>query len=335
MSQIKHSRVLVIGSGPAGYTAAVYAARAALNPVLVQGIQPGGQLTVTTDVENWPGEVSIMGPDLMVKMAEQAQHVGAELISDTIVSVDLSKRPFVAVGDSGVEYHGDTLVICTGAQARWLGLPSETKFRGFGVSACATCDGFFYRGKVVAVVGGGNTAVEEALFLTNFASKVYLIHRRDSLRADKVNQSRLFANPKIEMIWNAEVTDVLGTQNPPGVTAITLGSTTGGAGQELAVDGLFIAIGHDPATELFKGQVSMDEEGYIVTAPDSTATNIPGVFAAGDVKDKTFRQAVTAAGMGCMAALEAERFLAHHATTEIAADAAHDVDAAVRTAAAE
>ncbi|MFC3713312.1 thioredoxin-disulfide reductase [Sphingoaurantiacus capsulatus] len=335
MSQIKHSRVLVIGSGPAGYTAAVYAARAALNPVLVQGIQPGGQLTVTTDVENWPGEVSIMGPDLMVKMAEQAQHVGAELISDTIISVDLSKRPFVAIGDSGTEYQGDTVVICTGAQARWLGLPSETKFRGFGVSACATCDGFFYRGKVVAVVGGGNTAVEEALFLTNFASKVYLIHRREGLRADKVNQSRLFANPKIEMIWNAEVTDVLGTQNPPGVTAITLGSTTGGAGKELAVDGLFIAIGHDPATELFKGQVSMDEDGYIVTAPDSTATNIPGVFAAGDVKDKIFRQAVTAAGMGCMAALEAERFLAHHATTEIAADAAHDVDAAVRTAAAE
>jgi thioredoxin reductase (NADPH) len=335
MSQIKHSRVLVIGSGPAGYTAAVYAARAALNPVLVQGIQPGGQLTITTDVENWPGEVSIQGPELMVKMAAQAEHVGAELVSDTIVSVDLSKRPFVAVGDSGVEYHGDTLVITTGAQARWLGLPSEMKYRGFGVSACATCDGFFYRGKTVAVVGGGNTAVEEALFLTNFAAKVYLVHRRDSLRADKVNQSRLFANPKIEAIWDSEVVDVIGTQNPPGVTAVRLASTNGGEDRELPVDGLFVAIGHDPATELFKGQVRMDDEGYIVTAPDSTATSVPGVFAAGDVKDKIFRQAVTAAGMGCMAALEAERFLAHHATTEIAADAAHDVDPAVRSQAAE
>jgi len=335
MSQIKHSRALVIGSGPAGYTAAVYAARAALEPVLVQGIQPGGQLTVTTDVENWPGETSIMGPELMVKMAAQAEHVGAELISDTIVSVDLSKRPFVAIGDSGVEYHGDTLIICTGAQARWLGLPSETRFRGFGVSACATCDGFFYRGKAVAVVGGGNTAVEEALFLTNFASKVYLVHRRDSLRADKVNQSRLFANPKIEMIWNAEVFDVLGTDSPPGVTTVRLGSTIGGEGRDLAVDGLFIAIGHDPATELFKGQVTMDAEGYIVTAPDSTATNIPGVFAAGDVKDKVFRQAVTAAGMGCMAALEAERFLAHHSTTGTTTDDAYDAAASVRSEAAE
>jgi thioredoxin reductase (NADPH) len=335
MSQIKHSRVLIIGSGPAGYTAAVYAARAALNPVLVQGIQPGGQLTITTDVENWPGEVSIQGPDLMVKMAAQAEHVGAELVSDTIVSVDLSKRPFVAVGDSGTEYRGDTVVITTGAQARWLGLPSEMQYRGFGVSACATCDGFFYRGKTVAVVGGGNTAVEEALFLTNFAAKVYLVHRRDALRADKVNQSRLFANPKIEAIWNSEVVEVIGTQNPPGVTAVRLASTNGGEGRELAVDGLFVAIGHDPATELFKGQVRMDDEGYIVTAPDSTATSVPGVFAAGDVKDKLFRQAVTAAGMGCMAALEAERFLAHHSATEIAADAAHDVDPAVRSEAAE
>jgi thioredoxin reductase (NADPH) len=335
MTQTKHSRVLIIGSGPAGYTAAVYAARAALAPVLVQGIQPGGQLTVTTDVENWPGETSIMGPDLMTKMAAQAEHVGAELVSDYIQSVDLSKRPFVAVGDSGTEYHGDTLIIATGAQARWLWIPSEEKFRGFGVSACATCDGFFYRGRAVAVVGGGNTAVEEALFLTNFASKVYLIHRRDSLRADKVNQSRLFANPKIEMIWNAEVDEVLGTENPLGVTGVRLRDTAGGPGRELAVDGLFIAIGHDPATGLFKGQVRMDDDSYIVTAPDSTATDVPGVFAAGDVKDKTFRQAVTAAGMGCMAALEAERFLAHHATTEIAADAAHDVDARVRSEAAE
>ena len=335
MSQIKHSRVLIIGSGPAGYTAAVYAARAALEPILVQGIQPGGQLTVTTDVENWPGEVSIMGPDLMVKMAAQAEHVGTELISDHIQSVDLSRRPFVAVGDSGTEYHGDTLVIATGAQARWLGLPSEEKFRGFGVSACATCDGFFYRGRTVAVVGGGNTAVEEALFLTNFATKVYLIHRRDTLRADKVNQSRLFANPKIELVWNAEVDEVHGTETPLGVTGVRLRDTNGGVPRELAIDGLFIAIGHDPATELFKGQVRMDDEGYIVTAPDSTATNVPGVFAAGDVKDKVFRQAVTAAGMGCMAALEAERFLAHHTTTEIAADAAHDVEAAVRSEAAE
>jgi thioredoxin reductase (NADPH) len=335
MSQIKHSRVLIIGSGPAGYTAAVYAARAALKPILVQGIQPGGQLTVTTDVENWPGEVSIMGPDLMVKMAAQAEHVGTELLSDHIQSVDLSRRPFAAIGDSGTEYHGDTLVIATGAQARWLGLPSEEKFRGFGVSACATCDGFFYRGRTVAVVGGGNTAVEEALFLTNFATKVYLIHRRDTLRADKVNQSRLFANPKIELVWNAEVDEVHGTENPLGVTGVQLRDTNGGAPRQLAIDGLFIAIGHDPATALFKGQVSMDDEGYIVTAPDSTATNVPGVFAAGDVKDKVFRQAVTAAGMGCMAALEAERFLAHHTTTEIAADAAHDVEAAVRSEAAE
>jgi thioredoxin reductase (NADPH) len=314
--------VLIIGSGPAGYTAAVYAARAALNPILVQGIQPGGQLTVTTDVENWPGEVSIMGPDLMVKMAAQAEHVGAELISDVITSVDLSRRPFVAKGDSGTTYLGDTLVIATGAQARWLGLPSETRYRGFGVSACATCDGFFYRGKVVAVVGGGNTAVEEALFLTNFAAKVYLIHRRDELRADKVNQSRLFANPKIEPIWNAEVAEVLGGDNPPGVTGVRLSDTRSGAVRDLAVDGLFVAIGHDPATELFRGQVDTDDEGYVLTAPDSTATSVAGVFAAGDVKDKTFRQAVTAAGMGCMAALEAERFLAHHAATQIAAEAA-------------
>jgi thioredoxin reductase (NADPH) len=303
--------------------------------VLVQGIQPGGQLTVTTDVENWPGEVSIMGPDLMSKMQAQAEHVGVEIVSDYIQSVDLSRRPFVAIGDSGAEYHGDTLVIATGAQARWLWIPSEEKFRGFGVSACATCDGFFYRGRTVAVVGGGNTAVEEALFLTNFAQKVYLIHRRDALRADKVNQSRLFANPKIELVWNAEVDEVLGTEEPLGVTGVRLRSTVGAKAQELAIDGLFIAIGHDPATALFRGKVDMDDEGYILTAPDSTATSVPGVFAAGDVKDKTFRQAVTAAGMGCMAALEAERFLAHHTTTEIANDTAHDIDAAVRTEAAE
>ena len=319
MGESRHSRVLIIGSGPAGYTAAVYAARAALEPVLVQGIQPGGQLTVTTDVENWPGETAIQGPDLMMKMAAQAEHVGTTLISDTITMVDLSRAPFVAHGDSGATYSGDTVVVATGAQARWLGLPSETRYRGFGVSACATCDGFFYRGKVVAVVGGGNTAVEEALFLTNFATKVYLIHRRDTLRADRTNQARLAANPKIEMVWNAEVLEVHGTEVPPGVTHITIADPRGGDQRMLAVDGLFVAIGHHPATELFAGQLEMDAEGYVLTAPDSTATSVPGVFAAGDVKDKVFRQAVTAAAMGCMAALEAERYLAHHSVVGIAA----------------
>ena len=335
MSDSVHSRVLIIGSGPAGYTAAVYAARAALQPVLIQGIQPGGQLTITTDVENWPGETSIMGPDLMVKMAEQAEHVGTKLIADTIVDVDLSARPFVATGDSGVRYTGDTLIIATGASARWLGLPSEEKFRGFGVSACATCDGFFYRGRTVAVVGGGNTAVEEALFLTNFAAKVYLVHRRDTLRADKTNQARLLANPKIEMIWNAGVAEVLGTQSPPGVTTVVLQDTRDGSHRELAVDGLFVAIGHDPATTLFRGKLDMDEDGYILVPGGGTATSVPGVFAAGDVTDKLYRQAVTSAGMGCMAALDAERFLAHHTSTEIASDTAHDTDAAVRAEAAE
>jgi len=310
------TRLLVIGSGPAGYTAAVYAARAALDPVLVEGLQPGGQLTITTDVENWPGDTSVMGPDLMVRMAAQARHVGAVLVGDIITHVDLSRRPFVATGDSGTRYVADTIVIATGAQARWLGLDSETRFRGFGVSACATCDGFFFRNKTVAVVGGGNTAVEEAMFLTNFASKVYLIHRRDSLRADKTNQARLFANPKIEMIWNTEVGAVEGTDVPLGVTGIDLIDTTSGASRRLAVDGLFVAIGHVPATELFRHKLVMDDEGYLLTAPDSTATSVPGVFAAGDVKDKVYRQAVTAAGMGCMAALEAERFLAHHAAAE-------------------
>ncbi|WP_374593361.1 thioredoxin-disulfide reductase [Sphingosinicella sp.] len=312
MGDTKQVRVAVIGSGPAGYTAGVYAARAALNPVIIRGLQPGGQLTITTDVENWPGESMIMGPDLMEKMAAQAKHVGAEIVDDIVSDVDFLQRPFRLTLDSGNVYLADTVVIATGAQARWLGLESEGRFRGFGVSACATCDGFFYRGKTVAVVGGGNTAVEEALFLTNFAQKVYLIHRRDELRADKTNQARLLANPKVEAVWNAEVAEVIGASDPLGVTGLKLRGTNGGSDRTLDVDGLFIAIGHDPATALFKGKLNMDGEGYILTAPDSTATSVPGVFAAGDVKDKVFRQAVTAAGMGCMAALEAERFLAHN-----------------------
>ncbi len=325
MSDTVHTRVLIIGSGPAGYTAAIYAARAALAPVLVQGLQPGGQLTITTDVENWPGDTSVMGPDLMLRMAAQAEHVGARMISDIITDVDLDRYPFVVTGDGGAKYIASSIVIATGAQARWLNLPSETHFRGFGVSACATCDGFFYRGKTVAVVGGGNTAVEEALFLTNFASKVYLIHRRGELRADKTNQARLAANAKIEMIWNAEVAEVEGTAAPRSVTGITLLDTRHGGSRKLAVDGLFVAIGHVPATELFRGKLAMDDEGYLLTAPDSTATSVAGVFAAGDVKDKVFRQAVTAAGMGCMAALEAERFLAHPPVTTLAKEPQFEV----------
>lgn len=307
----RHAKVLIIGSGPAGYTAAVYAARALLDPVLIQGLQPGGQLTITTEVENWPGETMVMGPDLMVKMEAQARHVGTEIVTDIVTRVDVSQRPFVLETDSGQGWTADTIVIATGAQARWLGLPNETKFRGFGVSACATCDGFFFRGKEVAVVGGGNTAVEEAMFLTKFASKVHLIHRRGELRADKTNQARLLENPKVQMHWHAEVTDVQGQDAPLKVQGITLADTRDGSTRQLPVDGLFIAVGHVPATSLFAGQLYMDEEGYILTVPDSTATSVAGVFAAGDVKDKLYRQAVTAAGMGCMAALEAERFLAH------------------------
>jgi thioredoxin reductase (NADPH) len=311
MAQEHASKVLILGSGPAGYTAAIYAARANLQPILVQGLQPGGQLTITTDVENYPGFADpVQGPWLMEQMQKQSEHVGTRLIHDTIVSCDLSRRPFHCVGDSGDSYLGETLIICTGAQARWLGLPSEKRLQGYGVSACATCDGFFFRGRQVAVVGGGNSAVEESLFLTNFATKVTLIHRRDRLRAEKIAQDRLFRNPKIEVIWNSVVEEVLGTDNPPGVAGLRLKNLATGASSLIEADGLFVAIGHDPATQLFRGKLAMDGEGYIQTAPDSTVTSIPGVFAAGDVKDKVFRQAVTAAGMGCMAALEAERFLA-------------------------
>ena len=311
MAAEHRTKVLIIGSGPAGYTAAIYAARANAKPILVEGLQAGGQMTITTDVENYPGFAEVIqGPWLMEQMREQAAHVGTAMISDTIVAVDLSRRPFKCIGDSGEVYYGDTLIICTGAQARWLGLPSEQRYRGFGVSACATCDGFFFRGKQVVVVGGGNTAVEEALFLTNFASKVTLVHRRNVLRAEKIGQDRLFRNPKIDVVWDSVVTEVLGDGDPPGVTGVRLRNVKTGKESVLDAEGLFIAIGHDPATALFRGQLEIDAEGYIVTAPDSTATSVPGVFAAGDVKDKVFRQAVTAAGMGCMGALEAERFLA-------------------------
>jgi len=310
MAQEYHSKVLILGSGPAGYTAAIYAARANLKPILVQGLQPGGQLTITTDVENYPGFAEVIqGPWLMEQMQAQAAAVGTEILFDTIVSVDLGRRPFVLTGDSGAVYRGEVLIICTGAQARWLGLPSETALRGAGVSACATCDGFFFRGKRVAIVGGGNTAVEEAIYLTNHASKVTLIHRRDKLRAERIMQERLFRNPKIEVVWNSVIEEIVGTGTPPTVSAARIKDLVTGEEKELPIEGFFVAIGHDPATELFRGQLAMDGQGYIVTAPDSTATSVPGVFAAGDVKDKIFRQAVTAAGMGCMAALEAERFI--------------------------
>ena len=306
----KHSKVLILGSGPAGYTAAIYAARAMLKPILVFGSEPGGQLTTTTDVENFPGYSKVIqGPWLMEEMKGQAKAVGTEMIQDHIKKVDLSKKPFTATGDSGQVYTADSFIISTGAQARWLNLKSEQEFRGFGVSACATCDGFFFKEKEVAVVGGGNAAVEEAMFLTKFASKVKLIHRRNELRAEKMLQAKLKANKKIEIIWDSVVEDVVGEKNPKSVKAIKIKNVKTNKVTELKVDGLFIAIGHDPATSLFKGQLNMDKEGYIVTKPDSTVTNVPGVFAAGDVKDKIFRQAVTAAGMGCMAALEVEKFL--------------------------
>ena len=306
----KHTKVLILGSGPAGYTAAIYAARALLKPILVFGSEPGGQLTTTTDVENFPGFAKVIqGPWLMEEMKGQAQAVGTEMIQDHIKKVDLSKKPFSAHGDSGQIYTADSIIISTGAQARWLNLKSEQKFRGFGVSACATCDGFFFKEKEVAVVGGGNAAVEEAMFLTKFASKVHLIHRRNELRAEKLLQEKLKANKKIQIIWDSVVEEVKGTNEPKGVNGIKIKNVKTNKTTELKVDGLFIAIGHDPATALFKDQLKMDKEGYLITKPDSTITNIPGVFAAGDVKDKIFRQAVTAAGMGCMAALEAEKHL--------------------------
>jgi thioredoxin reductase (NADPH) len=313
MPEQHHSKVLIIGAGPAGYTAAIYAARANLHPILLSGMQPGGQLTITTDVENYPGFAEIIqGPWLMEQMHHQAQHVGTRIIRDEIVALDLARRPFRATGDSGDLYFGDAAIIATGAQARWLGLPSEAAFRGFGVSACATCDGFFFRDQEVVIVGGGNTAVEEALYLTNHATRVTLIHRRDALRAEKILQDRLFRNPKISVVWDSVVEEILGIPEPPQVTGVRLRNVRSGAVSERACDGVFIAIGHTPVTGLVARQLPLDAEGYILTAPDSTATAVPGVFAAGDVKDKVFRQAVTAAGLGCMAALEAEKFLAAH-----------------------
>jgi thioredoxin reductase (NADPH) len=321
MAEHHHTKVLIIGSGAAGYTAAVYAARANLKPLLVRGLQPGGQLTITTDVENYPGFAEpIQGPWLMEQMYEQAKNVGTEMFEDIIVSVDFSSRPYKATGDSGTIYTGDTVIVCTGASARWLGLPSEEKFMGFGVSACATCDGFFYREKPVAVIGGGNTAVEEALFLTNFASKVTLVHRRDELRAEKILQDRLLNHDKIDVVWDSVLDEVIGGQDPLGVTGMRLKNVKSGDVSEVDVDGVFIAIGHDPNTKLFQGILDMDDEGYLITKAGATSTNIPGVFAAGDVQDKIYRQAVTAAGTGCMGALEAEAYLAHQENQAEAAE---------------
>lgn len=309
-----HAKLIILGSGPAGYTAAIYAARAMLEPMLIAGMQQGGQLTITTDVENYPGFADpIQGPWLMEQMHAQAIHVGTTMVSDHILEADLSQKPFRLTGDSGATYTCDALIIATGAQARWLGIPSEEAFKGFGVSACATCDGFFFRNKQVVVVGGGNTAVEEALYLANLASKVTVVHRRDSFRAEKILQDRLFAHPKIEVIWNAEIDEITGDQSPPSVTGVRLKDTQNGSTRTIAADGVFVAIGHSPASQLFEGQLRMKQGGYLWSAPDSTATSIDGVFAAGDVTDDVFRQAVTAAGLGCMSALEAERWLAGHA----------------------
>ncbi|WP_423211351.1 thioredoxin-disulfide reductase [Paracoccus yeei] len=308
-----HTRLLIVGSGPAGYTAAVYAARAMLEPVLIQGMQPGGQLTITTEVENWPGETQVQGPDLMVRMEAHAKAMGARIFVDTVVRLDLKARPFVAELDSGARVTADAVILATGAQARWLGLESEEKFKGFGVSACATCDGFFYRGREVVVLGGGNTAVEEALFLTNFASKVTLIHRRDSLRAEKILQERLFRHPKVEVLWNHQLAEVEGTTAPLGVTGVRVRHVATSEERVVPADGVFVAIGHAPASELVRDQLELHNGGYVKVEPGSTRTSIPGVFAAGDLTDHIYRQAVTSAGMGCMAALDAERWLAEHA----------------------
>ena len=321
MSAPIHAKVVIIGSGPAGYTAAIYAARAMLEPVLIQGIQPGGQLTITTDVENYPGFADVIqGPWLMEQMEKQARHVGTRIVTDLVNKLETAQRLFRLTCDSGDVYLADTVVLATGAQARWLGIPSEEKFKGFGVSACATCDGFFYRNKDVVVVGGGNTAVEEALFLTNFASSVTIVHRRDHFRAERILQDRLFKHPKIKVIWDSAIDEICGDENPPKVTHVRLKNLKTGAVSELAAHGVFIAIGHAPATELVQGQVKLKPSGYVEVAPNSTATSVPGLFAAGDVADETYRQAVTAAGLGCMAALEAERFLALRASERAAAE---------------
>ena len=310
MGNYRHTKVLIIGSGPTGYTAGVYASRAMLEPLLIQGIEPGGQLTTTTEVENWPGDSEVQGPDLMIRMENHAKSVGCEVVSDIITNLDLSDRPFIATGDSGNTYTCDSIILATGARAKWLGLPSEEKYKGFGVSACATCDGFFYRNEEIVVIGGGNTAVEEALFLTNFASKVTLIHRRDELRSEKILQDRLFKNPKIETLWFNEVVEVLGDKEPLGVTGIKVKNVKTGVLSTIKCKGIFVAIGHSPANELVKDVLKTHMGGYVITKPDSTETSIPGIFAAGDLTDHKYRQAVTSAGMGCMAALEVERFLA-------------------------
>ena len=312
MSETRHTKVLIIGSGPAGYTAGVYASRAMLEPILVQGIEPGGQLTTTTDVENWPGDTEVQGPDLMIRMEAHAKAMGCEIIGDIINDLDLSQRPFTAKGDSGAVYTADAVILATGARAKWLGLPSEEKFKGFGVSACATCDGFFYRGQEIVVIGGGNTAVEEALFLTNFASKVTLIHRRDELRAEKILQDRLLKHPKIEPLWFHQLDEVIGTDSPLGVEGVRVKNVKTGEITEIACKGVFVAIGHAPATELVKDVLETHSGGYVVVEPGSTRTSIPGVYAAGDLTDDTYRQAITSAGMGCMAALDAEKFLAEN-----------------------